>query len=418
MLPKSYNLFDICWNIFEKIVFPKYMRIRILFYIFLLSLISLGTAQVQQLTPEAQISVLTCGSGNDLYTTFGHSAFRIQDPEQGVDWVYNYGTFNFDPPMFYVEFAMGQLYYSLSKQNMPNFLYAYELENRWVKEQLLKLTPLQKNELFQFLENNYRPENRDYKYDFFFNNCATKIGGVLQDALGETLLFNEGHLEKTYTFRQLIHQNLTTNSWSSFGIDLALGAVIDRTATVKEHMFLPQYVMQQLDNTTLTDSDLVVKKRTILESVTEKGNGYFLATPLFWITALLALVLVITFIDYKNQTRSKVLDSLLFLATGLAGVLLVFLWFFTDHTATANNFNILWVFPLNLIVGFIILKQKNTPNWLPKYFLLLLSLIALAIILAIFKIQVFSPLAIPLWIMLGVRYLFLWNYFQQQISLK
>ena len=301
---------------------------------------------------------------------------------------------------------------------MPNFLYAYEMENRWVKEQLLQLTPIQKNELFQFLETNYRPENRDYKYDFFFNNCATKIGDVLQEALGEKLLFNEGHLEKKYTFRQLIHQNLTTNSWSSFGIDLALGAVIDKTATVREHMFLPVYVMQQLGNTTMADHDLVLRERTILESVKPQGKDYFLASPLFWILALLVFVMLITYIDYKNHVRSRVIDSILFFVTGSAGVLLVFLWFFTDHTATANNFNILWVFPLNLFVGFIILKKKNAPMWLPKYLLFLMGLLGLTLILGIFKIQVFSLLAIPLWIMLGVRYLFLWKYFQQQNSLK
>tara|TARA_R110002050_G_scaffold69507_12_gene150471 strand:- start:3637 stop:4821 length:1185 start_codon:yes stop_codon:yes gene_type:complete len=394
------------------------MSKRILFTAFFLGLMFHCAAQVRELSPESQISVLTCGSGSDLYTTFGHSAFRIQDPTQGIDWVYNYGTFNFDPPMFYVEFAMGKLYYSLSKQNMPNFLYAYEMENRWVKEQLLQLTPTEKNKLFQYLENNYRPENRDYKYDFFFNNCATKIGDVLQESLGKNLNFKEGHLEKNYTFRQLIHQNLTTNSWSSFGIDLALGAVIDRTATIKEHMFLPIYVMEQLGNTTLSEHHLVNRERSILTTVKKKGKEYFLASPLFWILAMLLFVLTITYIDFKNNVRSRVIDSILFFVTGLAGALLIFLWFFTDHTATANNFNILWVFPLNLIVGFTLVKKNNAPGWLPKYLLILLGLLGLTLVLAIFKVQVFSPLAIPLWIMLGVRYLFLWKYFQQHISLK
>ncbi|MEZ4969062.1 MAG: DUF4105 domain-containing protein [Flavobacteriaceae bacterium] len=377
-----------------------------------------GTAQVKELSPESQISVLTCGSGSDLYTTFGHSAFRVQDPSQGMDQVYNYGTFNFDPPMFYVEFAMGKLFYSLSKQNMPNFLYAYEMENRWVKEQLLQLTPSEKNIVFQFLENNYRPENRDYKYDFFFNNCATKIGDVLQEALGKDLHFNEGHLKKNYTFRQLIHQNLITNSWSSFGIDLALGSVIDRTATVKEHMFLPIYVMEQLDNTTLSGNDLVTRERSILTTIKKEEKGYFLASPLFWILAILMLVMIITYIDYKNHVRSRVVDSLLFFVTGLAGVLLIFLWFFTDHTATANNFNILWVFPINILVGFFIVKKNNAPGWLPKYLLFLLGLLVLTMVLAVFRVQAFSPLAIPLWILLGTRYLFLWKFYQQHISLK
>ena len=320
--------------------------------------------------------------------------------------------------MFYVEFAMGKLYYSLSKQNMPNFLYAYELENRWVKEQLLQLNPTEKNGLFQFLENNYRPENRDYKYDFFFNNCATKIGDVLEEALGENLHFNVDHLENNYTFRQLIHQNLTTNSWSSFGIDLALGSVIDRTATVKEHMFLPLYVMEQLANTTLSNDNLVGRERTILTSVKKEGNGYFMSSPLFWILAMALFVLAITYIDFKNHARSRVIDSILFFLTGLAGTLLIFLWFFTDHTATANNFNILWVFPFNLIVGFVILKKRSTPSWLPKYLLFLMGLLGLTLVLSIFKVQVFSPMAIPLWIMLGMRYLFLWKHFQQQNSLK
>ncbi|MCK0188538.1 DUF4105 domain-containing protein [Arenibacter sp. F20364] len=394
------------------------MRIRILFISFFLGLMFHSNAQVRELAPETQISVLTCGSGSDLYTTFGHSAIRIQDPTQGIDWVYNYGTFNFDPPMFYVEFAMGKLFYSLSKQNMPNFLYAYELENRWVKEQLLQFTHLQKQQLFHFLENNYRPENRDYKYDFFFNNCATKIGDVLQEALGNNLHFREGHLEKNFTFRQLIHQNLTTNSWSSFGIDLALGSVIDRKATNREHMFLPLYVMKQLSHTTLSEQNLVVRERTILTSVKKEGNGYFLASPLFWILAILLFVLAITYIDYKNHVRSRILDSVLFFVSGLAGVLLIFLWFFTDHTATANNFNILWAFPLNLIVGYIIVKKKNAPSWLPKYILFLMGLLGLTLVLALFKVQVFSPLAMPLWIMLGARYLFLWKHFQQQNSLK
>lgn len=394
------------------------MTIRILFITFFLGLIFHGTSQLKELSPKSQISVLTCGSGSDLYTTFGHSAIRVQDPSQGLDVVYNYGTFNFDPPMFYVEFAMGKLNYSLSKQNMPNFLYAYEMENRWVKEQLLQLNPMERNDLFQFLEKNYRPENRDYKYDFFFNNCATKIGDVLQEALGNNLHFNDGHLEKNYTFRQLIHQNLITNSWSSFGIDLALGAIIDRTATIKEHMFLPIYVMEQLNNTTLSGHDLVVRERSILSTVKKEEKGYFLASPLFWILAMLLFVLTITYIDLKNHTRSRLMDSILFFVTGLAGVLLIFLWFFTDHTATANNFNILWAFPLNLIVGFFIVKKNSAPGWLPKYLLFLLGLLGLTMVLAVLKVQVFSPLAIPLWILLGARYLFLWKFYQQHISLK
>lgn len=388
-----------------------------LFFIFL-GVALFCTAQVSELSPRAQISVLTCGSGDDLYTTFGHSAFRVRDSAQDLDVVYNYGTFNFDPPMFYVEFAMGNLYYSLSKQEMPYFMYAYELENRWVKEQLLNLDTVEKNTLYSFLERNHLPENRDYRYDFFYNNCATKIGDVLQEALGDKLVFEEDYLTKKFTFRELIHQNLTLNSWSAFGIDLALGSVIDVTATVREHLFLPQYVMQQLAHTSLNGTDLVIGERTLLDTRPRPLNNIFLASPLFWILALTLFVLAITYRDHKNKVRSRFVDLGLFTITGLAGLLLLFLWFIADHTATVNNFNILWAFPFNLAISFVILRKVGIPTWLPRFMLFLMGMLVVTVILWIFKIQSFSPLIVPILLMLGIRYFFLWNYFQQQIRLK
>lgn len=375
-------------------------------------------AQVTELSPRTQISVLTCGSGSDLYTTFGHSAFRVWDPAQDLDVVYNYGTFNFDPPMFYVEFAMGNLYYSLSKQEMPYFLYAYDLENRWVKEQVLNLDLTEKNTLYSFLERNHLPENRDYRYDFFYNNCATKIGDVLQEALDGNLVFEEAHLTKKFTFRELIHQNLTPNSWSAFGIDLALGSVIDVAATVRQHMFLPQYVMQQLNHTSFNGKALVSGERTILDTGPQESNDNFLASPLFWILACTLFVLAITYREHKNKVHSRFLDLALFTVTGLVGLLLLFLWFIADHTATVNNFNILWAFPFNLVMGFIILRKTRIPAWLPRFMLFLMGMLVITILLWIFKIQSFSPLIIPILLMLGSRYFFLWHYFQQRIRLK
>ncbi len=374
-------------------------------------------AQQEELSSTAQISVLTCGSGSDLYTTFGHSAFRVKDPLKGLDVVYNYGTFDFNPPMFYVDFAMGNLYYSLSKQKTPYFLYAYELENRWVVEQQLNLDPAEKNTLYQYLETNHLPENRDYLYDFFYNNCATKIGDVLEETLGSNLVFEDKLAEK-YTFRELIHQNLTLNSWSSFGIDLALGSVIDKTATSKEHMFLPDYVMYQLRNTTLEGNNLVGKENTILSKREIATAQSFFGTPLFWILVVSLWVLFLTYRDYKKKARSRWLDVTLFTLTGLTGLLVLFLWFFTDHTATVNNFNIFWVFPVNILVAFVIHKKNVSTSWLPKYILFLLGMVVATAIIWIFKIQAFSPLITPLLIMLGIRYLYLWKYFQHSTRLK
>lgn len=374
--------------------------------IYLLLVCNFGFSQQVRLSPSATISILTCGSGDELYSSFGHSAYRVADPALGIDVVYNYGTFNFNAPNFYLNFTRGKLLFSLSRQQFVNFLYEYELENRWVNEQVLHLNEIQKNELFLFLENNYLPENRDYKYDFFFDNCSTKMGAVLEQTFGASLEYDYTHLENHYTFRELIHQNLETNSWSAFGIDLALGSVIDRKATPHEHLFLPNYVMRQLNYMTLEKTPLMLQERTILKEAQKQHPTIFLS-PLFWLSVVLIIVILITYLDFKRGTRSRWLDFSLFFATGVAGLVIVFLWFFTEHTTTVLNFNILWAFPLNFVVAFLLLRKGPKIKWLFYYILVLLVLSAAVLLLWRLKIQVFSPLLLLLLIALDIRYLFL-----------
>ncbi|NER09043.1 protein of unknown function [Muriicola jejuensis] len=363
--------------------------------------------QAEPLSDKSVISVITCGPGSELYSTFGHSAFRLQDREKGIDWIYNYGTFNFNTPNFYSKFARGKLLYSLSKQRFENFLYAYELENRWVKEQILDLTPNEKNEVFAFLENNYKPQNRDYKYDFLLENCSTKIPEVLQVVLGDEIVFTNYLQDSHKSFRDLIQENLVRNSWSSFGIDLALGAVIDREATYKQHMFLPEYVYFQLEHTLVGEKPIVARERTILDYNLQNRGNYFTSSPLFWTGLLFLFTATITYIDLRNKVRSRVMDILLFLLTGLSGCLIVFLWFFTDHTATALNLNVLWAFPLNLILTYFLIRFKKLPRWAGPYLILLLILLAISVLVWAIGIQHFSPIAAVLLLTLGLRYGFL-----------
>ena len=150
-----------------------------LLFLFLLSL-SLFGQELPKLSQNAQISILTCGAGDQLYSAFGHTAFRVQDPTIGLDVVYNYGTFDFDKPNFYTNFAKGKLVYSLSRRSFERFLFEYEYEKRWVKEQILNLSNEEINTLFSYFENNYLPENRDYLYDPLFNNCSNITGILLK----------------------------------------------------------------------------------------------------------------------------------------------------------------------------------------------------------------------------------------------
>ena len=384
----------------------NFMRYLLLF-VFLLPAIPISG----QLSSGARISILTCGPGTDLYATFGHTAIRVQDPANALDEVYNYGTFDFNAPNFYMKFAQGRLLYFLSRDRFENFLYTYQLENRWVKEQVLRLSGPQRNAVYRFLQTNYEPANRYYPYDFLFNNCATKIPEVFSEALGEALQFDEGYPRQSYTFRQLIHQYLKVNSWSSLGIDLALGSVIDRKATAREHMFLPDYVRGQFGRAKLNGRELVARERPILEAQIPGNGGYFTLNPAFWLLLSLLFTATITYIDYTNGSRSRILDFSLFFFTGIAGLLIVFLWFFTDHTATAWNFNILWAFPLNLVAAFPLIRKHPATRWLPGYFVGLGLLLAATVLLWIIGIQAFSPLLPVLWCCLAIRYAFLYWHF-------
>ena len=297
----------------------------------------------------------------------------------------------------------------MSGYKTEGFLEGYKQENRWVKEQTLNLSQAERNEIFAFLQNNYRVENRYYLYDFLFDNCATKIPEVLKNGLGAKLKFVYTHIENPFTFRQLIHQSLDENAWATFGIDLALGSIIDRDATPREHQFLPIYVSKQMPNTSINGEAFVTKEEMLIEGKPIKKVNLFMLTPLFWLILLMISVVVITYFDHKKNKRSKGLDFALFFITGLAGLLIFFLWFMTDHVFTKANFNLLWVFPLNLVLAFILAKSKTPPAWIKKYLWFLLIGIAITGVLWIFKIQIFSPLIIFILVALGIRYLFLIN---------
>ncbi|MCJ7468576.1 MAG: DUF4105 domain-containing protein [Maribacter sp.] len=366
-----------------------------------------GTSQTPGLSPLSKISVLTCGPGTELYSTFGHSAFRVEDPSLGIDVVYNYGVFDFESGHFYWNFAKGRLNYTLARQSFVRFLDEYKYENRWVVEQTLNISLVERNTLFKFLETNYLPENRVYQYDFFYNNCSTKIWDVLQESFNKKLVFDDKYLDHQYTFRQLIHQNLTTNSWSAFGIDLALGSVIDRTATPEEHLFLPNYVMRQLTTSKFENHSLALKKRVLYQSIPAKTSNNFLITPLFFLLVFMGLTLTITYFDYKNKTRRRWFDFTLFFITGAAGLVIFFLWFMTDHIWTVANYNILWAFPLNIVIAFYMLQKSTFPAFLVKFIGALLVMMLSTIILWMLKVQIFSPLTIPIFILLSIRYAFL-----------
>jgi hypothetical protein len=381
-----------------------------LLLLFFLCCFSYGNSQLPPISKNAQISVLTIGPGNYLYDQFGHSAFRVKD--DSADIVFNYGYFDFKQPNFYLKFAQGKLEYSLVAIYYDDFKESYIQENRWIKEQVLNLTEAETEKLYAFLKNNYKPENKDYLYDFFYDNCATKMYDVTQIALDNKVSLTIPADTPALTFRELIHSKLDQNSWGSLGIDMALGSVIDRPISTKYYMFLPEYIFNYFQDSKISTSKPLVKETTtIFKGTDDKKGSSFIWSPLAILSLLALFILIITYKDYQQKKRSHWLDIGLFSITGLAGFLMLLLWFATDHTATAQNYNVLWAFPLNLLMlGQI---RKKTPKlWFQKYVKFLMILLCLLTLHWLIGVQLFAIGLIPILIAIVVRYLYLIRVFK------
>ena len=373
-------------------------------------------AQQITLSPMAQVSVITVGPGNSLNDAFGHNAFRIKDQTLGLDITYGYGEYDFEAPYFYLKFAQGKLNYMISRIEFNRLYRFYVYQNRTMQEQVLNLSASEKQKLVDFLEFNYRPENRKYLYDFFYDNCATKIRDVIEQTSDSKISFHTPEAFQPKTFRQLIYGQVNKNTWGSLGIDVALGSVIDRQATPYEHMFLPRYIFDFFATATKNGAGPLVKaSRTIYTQKETKRTNDVLFSPLMVFSVLGFLILWITFKDYKSQKRNKLLDGLLFGSTGLIGVFVLLLWLATDHTATAQNYNLLWAFPLNLWVLFKLWKSQVKP-WVIRYLKFLLIMLALMTFHWLVGIERFAMGLIPLLLALAVRYVYLIYYFNRNIN--
>ncbi len=324
-------------------------------------------ANAQKLSPKAEISILTVSPGDELYTKFGHSAIRVKDPVLNIDWVFNYGTFDFNTPHFYLKFIKGRLNYMLSVQTFKGFVWVYSGENRWVDEQVLDLTQSQKQRIFDFLVWNARPENKFYLYDFFFDNCATRVRDVVFDQLGDSIVFRNYPMKLTY--RQAFNRYMRDNPWLLFGENLLVGSIADKKMTLWDAMYLPDFLEQAFDQIKIKspvgDKPIVKTNQRIIEADREMPRTPWY-NPLV-VFSLLALIIALSaYFEVKNSRRRRWLDFVLFFLLGLTGVVLALMWGLTDHVATKNNYNILWAFPLHLVYAFFVLK-KQLPAWAKLY---------------------------------------------------
>jgi hypothetical protein len=330
----------------------------------------LATSQPARLTESAEISVMTLGPYQlELYSAFGHTAIRVYDPTIDLDLVYNYGVFDFNQKNFYLNFAKGKMIYKLGLTYYEPFRDFYISQNRDIREQVLNLSDEQTQAVYTFLKNNYKPANRDYLYNYVYENCASKIPDVLDAVLGEKLTYDSSYMADGKTIRGLMHDYLGAQPWGEWAIDIGLGAQIDKVADRKESMFLPDYVFNALALTTIqndsTTLPLIRNTKLVYTSKDEESENGWL-TPMNFFVLLFFIGGFITHRNMKSGKRTRWLDGLLFGFAGFVGLWLVFLWAATAHLSTWN-YDLLWAIPFHFVIVFL-MRFKKFKNFSIAYF--------------------------------------------------
>ena len=349
-----------------------------------------------------KISILSIGEGPSLVDAFGHTAIRIKDAELKNDVVFNFGVYDFNSPNFYSNFVKGRPEYKLGIQNYNNLIQNYIRQKRYIVEHQLNLDQNSIKIIIDLLVE--KLNDPYYIYDYFRDNCTTRAADIVIDKTNNKFKDDKLESETVFSFRNLIHEKINENSWAALGIDLCLGAIIDKKINTRETFFLPENLMNYLD---LFEADII--KRNIIYSPESKiSYQENLPSPLLVNLILSLIIVTVTIFNFKSNKWNKSLDILIFLISGSIGILIIFLWFFSNHFAGAQNFNLLWAFPFNFTLIFAIYKTK-IPNWSIGYIKLLIILIILLFLHWITGVQKYNLTLLPIFIALLIRYTFLVN---------
>ena len=299
-----------------------------------------------------QISLITCGPGKDIYELEGHTALRIR--HNGMDVAVNYGLFDFDAPNFVYRFVKGETDYMVGAAPFEYFLRQYVREGRDVYEQPLNLSPDAARRLVELLDENLRRENRVYRYNYVKDNCATRPLAMIERAMGDTLALKAGVYTEGWTFREAMRYYHRNYPWYQFGIDLALGSGIDYVITEREKAFVPVVLMEMMAGCGVVDSTFVLSAG---DKAMPEPTPWWL-TPLAVGIAVLLFAIGIAVRDVRRMKVTRWVDACLFGIYGIAGLVIAFLVFVSEHEATSPNWLLLWLNPFCLIVpAFIYIKS-------------------------------------------------------------
>lgn len=299
-----------------------------------------------------RLSLLTCAPGEEIYSLFGHTAIRYEHPARGIDVVFNYGMFSFNTPNFMLRFALGQTDYQLGVTSYQRFASEYEYFDRSVWQQTLNLTAEEKQKLIALLETNYQPENRTYRYNFFYDNCATRPRDIIEESIVGKVLYPTDipQASETKTFRDLVHECTQGHPWAQFGIDFCVGSEADRPITDRQMMFVPSYLMNFFAGARMAERPLILDTEIVVDcELTEQSEEDHLPTPLQSALILFILTAAATIYGLKKKKNLWGIDLVLFATAGIAGCVIAFLALFSEHPAVSANFLLLVFHPLQLL---------------------------------------------------------------------
>jgi hypothetical protein len=381
---------------------------KILFLFLILINFNTVSSQEISISDSAKISLITCSPGKEVYAKFGHTAIRVKDPKNNIDIVFNFGIFSFQTKNFYYKFIKGETDYQLGVYNTLDFLSEYEQRNSIVWEQNLNLNSVEKSALINSLLDNYKPENRLYRYNFVYDNCSTRPRDKIVAALHGFVKYASASDNKTY--RQWIGAYIGNDTWLKFGIDVIFGLESDKLTTTNESMFLPEVLMANFQSAKITTNNDSTERKLVSEInvIVEKKKSdaddsiSIVFRPLTISIALLIVGIIFTYFDFKNKKTNKTFDTVLQVATGLAGIIVFYLIVFSAHPLVKLNLNLLWLNPLNIIVA-IIMWHRRFRMILFIYQIINISLLIGALFSFALSVQAFNICVFPLVILLLIR---------------
>jgi len=365
-----------------------------------------------QQIPETKVFLLTCSPGTAVYSIYGHSALRIINPEQNSDLVYNWGIFDFSTPNFAWKFAKGRLMYQLGVDTYDKFLQIYFFEQRWVQSQRINLDNDEINRLYELINENLKPENVKYHYDFFYDNCSTRIRDILEKSVGVKLLYPPEERKGIPTFRDKIGEYQMPYPWLKLGVDLLVGTPGDKKAFFRERMFLPVDMQNGLSDAVISRDGkmipLLQNPETVLEFPSPEKKQIFYTSPIF-IFSLLLIGIILFSALYRNKKANKILDIVVFSVFSVLALLMVFFNFFSGHPQLKWNLNMIWLNPFIILCLASVVFNRDWQIWFRIVFVMALLLTVILLIFPGAFNNAFIPMLLILLLRSAARAGFSWN---------